>query len=530
MTMIQKHLVEDEDSFELHVQRQEQASNNNNKVTNKSTSSDKGAPHQVRRALKHHHKGHAVTKEDLASLEREKEAEYWKQYQAKVAAQEEQLQHASEERESRIHELYQSSGIVKHKKTTHGMIIDAGSTGSQLIPALAEYLEPLLDFAKAVLHSKQEEWGEFPIFLRATAGMRILPTDSRARVMDAVRRLFAHNATFSPFAFAPEQARVLSGEEEAIYDWAGVNFLMGNLISQSEGAGTVARLVADKSPQERLVDGVYDPCMPGGAKTDIRSNIHLTNHTRMESWNQTEVPPTTPSNGFYEATLRNDHAGGDPDHCFQLAKDLLHLEQNQWCQFAHQGDCSLAGVYQPKLPRSESFGEFVAFSNYHHVWKFLKLPDVSSIAELEAATRHVCAMGHAEVRDWANSKKFPDSEIDSYCFRSAYVFQLLHNGFGFRMNDTIRATNVINGHKVGWALGAMLYEINALPWRYRHDAAAAPSVPIGITADSAHVKHGALSAIFMGLLFFLFGIFIVRRRRNALYSSYEPIKETTVNV
>lgn len=206
------------------------------------------------------------------------------------------------------------------------------------------------------------------------------------------------------------------------------------------------------------------------------------------------------------------------------------MEQNQWCAFAHQGDCSLAGVYQPKLPRSESFGEFVAFSNYHHVWKFLKLPDVASISELEVATRRVCAMGSTEVRAWADSKKFPDSEIDSYCFRSAYVFQLLHNGFGFRMNDTIRATNVISGHKVGWALGAMLYEINALPWRYHHeDAPVAPSVPMGVTPDSAHTKYDALSVIFMGLLFSLLGIFIARRHRNAAHSSYEPIKESTMD-
>ena len=418
--MIQKHVVEDEDSFEQHVRLQEHEWKNSQAI--KSTSSETAAPHRVRRILKHHHHHHhhssyVMTKEDLANLEREREADYWKQYQAKVAAQKKELEHASKERETRIHELYQSTKIVKHRETTHGMIIDAGSTGSrlhiyewdprvlsneediqdavsgsklsfpgtksrwserlqpglstfadksddELIPAITEYLEPLLDFAKAVLHSKQEEWGQFPIFLRATAGMRILPADQRARAMDAVRQLFAHNATFSPFAFAPEQARVLSGEEEAIYDWAGVNFLMGNLISQSEGAGTVvnpvkthgaldlgggstqisfyesredimsnlfklqigqakhwnvyahsflfygmneaihrfqARLVADKSPHERLVEGVYNPCMPGGAKTDIRSNIHLTNNSRVETWNYTEVPPTSPGDGFYEA-------------------------------------------------------------------------------------------------------------------------------------------------------------------------------------------------------------------------------------
>ena len=42
----------------------------------------------------------------------------------------------------------------------------------------------------------------------------------------------------------------------------------------------------------------------------------------------------------------------------------------------------------------------------------------------------------------------------------------MRNGYGFKMEDNITATNVINGQKVGWALGSMLYEINTLPWTY----------------------------------------------------------------
>lgn len=38
------------------------------------------------------------------------------------------------------------------------------------------------------------------------------------------------------------------------------------------------------------------------------------------------------------------------------------------------------------------------------------------------------------------------------------------DGYGFRHNDTITVIDTINGNKVGWALGAILYEINELPW------------------------------------------------------------------
>jgi len=67
--------------------------------------------------------------------------------------------------------------------------------------------------------------------------------------------------------------------------------------------------------------------------------------------------------------------------------------------------------------------------------------------------------------------KFNNGRLDSddllkMCFNSVFAFQLLHFGFGFQMNDNITAADVVNGHKVGWALGSMLYEINTLPWEY----------------------------------------------------------------
>ena len=54
----------------------------------------------------------------------------------------------------------------------------------------------------------------------------------------------------------------------------------------------------------------------------------------------------------------------------------------------------------------------------------------------------------------------------SYCFQSAYIHEILRNGYGFQDTDSITATNIINGQKVSWALGSMVYEINTLPWDY----------------------------------------------------------------
>jgi hypothetical protein len=118
-----------------------------------------------------------------------------------------------------------------------------------------------------------------------------------------------------------------------------------------------------------------------------------------------------------------------------------------------------------------------------------------------------------------NNGKVADSELDSYCFRSVYAFQLLHNGYGFKMDDTIRSTNVIDGHKVGWALGAMMYEINTMPWTYSAQQVAAEKAQ-GLGWHFAAVTGLALVAS----LVVIFGL----RRRLAnpkRYEDYETIKE-----
>lgn len=174
--------------------------------------------------------------------------------------------------------------ILPDQTTSHVMMIDAGSTGTrlhiyefskrsfstlppplsypfaeeskwtsrvapgissynnlppdQLDGALRSYLQPFIDFTKNILRQKSHEWGSFPIYLKATGGMRALSTEDRNTIMSAIRAIFSDN-NFNPFLFKAENARVISGEEEAIYGWAGINFLMGTLLGNTVGVGTV---------------------------------------------------------------------------------------------------------------------------------------------------------------------------------------------------------------------------------------------------------------------------------------------------
>jgi hypothetical protein len=146
----------------------------------------------------------------------------------------------------------------------------------------------------------------------------------------------------------------------------------------------------------------------------------------------------------------------------------IHLSRKpaneEWVEFSHDGDCSFAGVYQPPLPpKQSSVFEFIATSNYADIFAFLQLGKRASLSELNEAAKHVCLLDWQALQKY--NKKLPepisdDYELTQFCFRSVFAYQILRNGYGFSEDFNFTAVDVLNGQKLGWALGSMLYEIN----------------------------------------------------------------------
>ena len=90
-----------------------------------------------------------------------------------------------------------------------------------------ESLKPLLRYILRDTELSQipERIASIPIYLKATAGMRVLPSSVVTAIMSSVRATLAA----SGFLFEPLNARVISGEEEGVFGWLGINFLMGTL-------------------------------------------------------------------------------------------------------------------------------------------------------------------------------------------------------------------------------------------------------------------------------------------------------------
>lgn len=173
---------------------------------------------------------------------------------------------------------------------------------------------------------------------------------------------------------------------------------------------------------------------------------------------------------MYSNLMVNDNPRGDYDSCEALVYKLFRKEANAWCNFAHDRDCSFAGIYQPPLPlRSNDFKEFIVSSNFVDVFSFLQLKDTSDLASVRHGARKICTMSLYELEVYNSRLPSSISDVDElvqFCFRATFVASFLIDGIGFPKTANVTAIDVIDGQKLGWALGSTLYEINTLPWEF----------------------------------------------------------------
>jgi Golgi nucleoside diphosphatase len=83
-------------------------------------------------------------------------------------------------------------------------------------------LEPLIDFLKKEV--PEDSWSTTPIWLKATAGLRMLDSSQSAQILVSVRQ-FLSDKSKSPFKFQIAWAKIISGNEEGAYGWIAFNYL-----------------------------------------------------------------------------------------------------------------------------------------------------------------------------------------------------------------------------------------------------------------------------------------------------------------
>ncbi|XP_078269392.1 ectonucleoside triphosphate diphosphohydrolase 1 isoform X2 [Rhinoraja longicauda] len=410
--------------------------------------------------------------------------------------------------------------VPRPQKLKYGLVMDAGSSHTALFiyqwpaekmndtglveqlsscsvegPGISSYwtdveragpsLKACLDEAKKTIPTQQHS--ETPVYLGATAGMRLLRLQDRTQAEKLLQAVEQFIHTY-PFDF--RGARIINGLDEGAFGWITINYLMGNL--QQETAGEPDTLGAldlggastqitfipngeveapENSMHFRLYGRDYDMYTHSflcygkdQALKRLLQNLMVTDQgtIRNPCFNRGYEKSINVSDFFNSpctldaARSRNQTlrllGTGDSRQCGLQVRALLNHSACSWAS------CSFNGIYQPPV-----WGHFVAFSAYYFVTAFFNKGERrQSLSEMQAAVEEFCSM------PWAQAKtvyKIKERYLSENCFAGHYVLALLISGYNFSAAtwDSIEFIRKIKSTDAGWTLGYMLNLTNMIP-------------------------------------------------------------------
>ncbi|XP_073323457.1 ectonucleoside triphosphate diphosphohydrolase 7-like [Pagrus major] len=389
----------------------------------------------------------------------------------------------------------------------------------------SDYLHPLLSFAAA--HVPKNKHKETPLYILCTAGMRLLPESVQAAILED---LVTDVPLEFDFLFSRSHAEVISGKQEGVYAWIGINFVLGRFDHADEEDATVEVTTGSQNQRpisRRRTVGIMDM---GGASLQIAyevpSSITFTSpeeeeagktvlaefnlgcdveHTQhvyrvyvttflgfggnmaRQRYEDQLVNNTLSKNRFLttQTGLSEDKPWLDPclpgglsDTVVRDNRTLYLRGQGDWtrCQEAvrpflglHNGTMSPGGVYQAPINFSNS--EFYGFSEFFYCTEdVLRLGGQYDSGKYSRAAMDYCSTKWSTLKQRLDNKLFSQqadiSRLKYQCFKSAWMYEVLHSGFRFPADyPSLKTAQLVYDKEVQWTLGAILFKTRFLPLR-----------------------------------------------------------------
>ncbi|XP_078664417.1 ectonucleoside triphosphate diphosphohydrolase 8-like isoform X1 [Branchiostoma floridae x Branchiostoma belcheri] len=351
-------------------------------------------------------------------------------------------------------------------------------------PVLVKPSLILLLYSAAAVVPKELQ-SSTPVYLKATAGMRLLKPADVDAIFDQINDLFL-NSTLNPFKFQRGRAKVISGEEEGVFGWISVNFLMGVFDSNRDtetygaldmgGASTQITFL----PEGQIFANLF-PLYIAGRRYDLYTNSFLKfgqDQFRLQVfrhlYNQAADKNASIDNPCdlqgYETSvdLGNNNVAkmkgtGNPNQqCRALVRQLLGL--NQTC---YTEPCSIVGVYQPPVGDTIFYGTAGYYYTGSGVGTAPEDGGFTSVNNLQTKTDDFCSLSFAQATNQSGEYSY------SRCISGNYIAALLGDGYKIDASapDKVYITQEINGVEIGWALGSMMYELYLLDIEFTVGAA-----------------------------------------------------------
>lgn len=349
---------------------------------------------------------------------------------------------------------------------------------------VAAYLEPLLEHARN--HIPPSLQPSTPVFLLATAGMRLLTSKQQTEVLEATCTHLKTHSRFKlddPSSSGPcgSSVRIISGEEEGLFGWIAVNYLTDGFSGAGEQpltygfldmGGASTQIAFEPSPAEsqksadnlidvrlRLLNGkevehkVFVTTWLGYGTNQAREryvsavvNDYLYRYPSANPYQLIPDPCLPKDLRLREASASSSTATytlvgmGSFDQC--LARTLPLLNKSVPCPDSH---CLFNGVETPHIDFAAA--HFIGISEYwyssEHVFG---LGGAYDVVQYERAAEDFCGREWSDIVDqhgrdkavWGQGAHIegtwgPEvelSRLQMQCFKAAWIVNVLHEGLG----------------------------------------------------------------------------------------------------
>mmetsp|Transcript_19746 Transcript_19746/g.48573 ORF Transcript_19746/g.48573 Transcript_19746/m.48573 type:complete len:434 (+) Transcript_19746:53-1354(+) len=349
---------------------------------------------------------------------------------------------------------------VEFLEEKRGLAAHFGETGE-----VASVMDRLLERTRAVVPETAR--ASTPVFVRATAGMRLAGEEAAEKILDAVRDAVQG----TEFTFRREWVTIMDGQDEGLHGWVSINLLLGVLDSKRTvgtldlGGGSVQMTfeVPDHMTSSRGVHAVpvgrdsrpvYSASHLGYGLLDFQRRLY----ERLEAEAGLASNPCV--NAGEQVTLgiglsqtqTKTTGKGDFDECVALVRRLVAED----LQCPDSRNCRLHSTELPKPA-----GTFIAFAYFYDRTRGIGMEEYATLDDLADKAREVCSLTFPDLR--RTYPTVPNGQNELLCTDLAYIFVLLRDLLGLNHPDvTLRFTQHVDDYLLGWAIGTLLSEIEKL--------------------------------------------------------------------
>lgn len=359
----------------------------------------------------------------------------------------------------------------KWRKKVHPGVSTFGERPEDIGP---EHLAPLVEFALGIVPADEVE--NTPIFLLATAGMRLLPEHQRVQVLDNICGYFQIYTKFQ-LPDCDLHVQVIPGETEGLYGWIAANYLLGGFDDADAHAhgnghhtygfldmgGASAQIAFAPNATEtekhaedlkllrlrkvngeslehkvfvttwlgfganearrRYVEGLLeaypgskelpDPCLPVGLLATISGE---------------ELDDDSPA-----LTGKEPHLIGTGKFPECLKRTYPLLEKDVPCE---DEPCLLNGIHTPAI--DFKVNHFVGVSEYwhttHEIFSMAHKDKAYDFHTYQKQVTELCSRDWEDLEDDIEDKKWgkkvDEKTVEEVCFKASWLINMLHDGIG----------------------------------------------------------------------------------------------------